>query len=45
MDSPSPAFEVLVVGGGIFGLSAALTIRERRPQMPVCFLETEDSPA
>src|SRR5689334_3801352 len=32
MDSPSSAFEVLVVGGGILGLSTALTIRERRPE-------------
>jgi L-2-hydroxyglutarate oxidase LhgO len=45
MDSPSPAFEVLVVGGGILVASAALTIRERRPKMRICFLETEDPAA
>ena len=45
MDSPSPAFEVLVVGGGILGLSTALTIRERRPEARICLLEKEASPA
>jgi (S)-2-hydroxyglutarate dehydrogenase len=45
MDSSSPAFEVLVIGGGILGLSTALTIRERSPQARICLLEKEASPA
>lgn len=44
MDTSAPAYEVLIVGGGILGLSTALTIRERRPHARICLLEKEAAP-
>ncbi len=45
MDASARAYDVLIVGGGILGLSTALMIRERRPGMRICLLEKEASPA
>lgn len=42
---PESAVEVLVIGGGILGLSTALTIRKLRPQARICLVEKEASPA
>jgi L-2-hydroxyglutarate oxidase len=45
MDTPDPAYEVLIVGGGILGLSTALMVHERRPHARICLLEKEQAPA